>query len=152
MINLIYKLISYLLTDSLIACLIGLAVLEIILIIGQKLYNHRFNNPLTNFLICLNCGKIIKINPEIKSQLPLIENIRSIDRWDFYLKPCCNLPSRVLLELFNDPLSLYVLKSKEMDKWPLERRERAIKRAKRNKYDIHYKHLLDYKKIVAVGL
>jgi len=147
MINLIYRLI-----DSLIACLIGLTALRIIFKISQKLYNYWFNNPLTNFLICLNCSKIIKINPEIEPQLPLIENIRSIDRWNYFLKPCCNLPSRVLLELFNHPLSLYVFKLKEMDKWPLERRERAIKRAKRNKYDIHYKHLLDYKKIVAVGL
>jgi len=147
MINLIYRLI-----DSLIACLIGLVALRIILSIGLKLYNHWFNNPLTNFLICLNCSKIIKINPEIGSQLPLIENIKSIDRWNYFLKPCCNLPSRVLLELFNHPLRLYVFKLKEMEKWPLERRKRAIKRAKRNKYDIHYKHLLDYKKIIAVGL
>jgi len=122
---------------------------------GSMLY-HAFDQPLDNFLICLNCGQIIKIKRQLALKFPAVKgSAYALDyKWDYFLRPCCDKPARVNLERFQNLASLFLAFHPDMDyeKWSYQARERAMRKARRDKYDLHYRSLLDYGKLIAAAL
>jgi len=143
--------------DILSSILIGLvlgAFIGMISITLDEIFSAWFRKYLNNFLICLNCECLVKIEdiafPTLRSSLKDAE-------WNYYLKPCCNKPERIFLKrLLYGAIFLecsLLLGYKSFQKWDEKKRKKVLRKVKLRMYPFQsYKDILDYKKMVTESL